>query len=167
MTAWLALPVVALLVALQTSLVPHLDVGVARPQLVLVWVVCWAAVRGRGEAIPWAMFGGVLLDLLSQLPPGTHLLALTLVAFLADFAHRAAHTSVVVLAPIAVAAGALLYGVILTFIVGVVGRRVDPSGFFIRDVLPSALYDLVVMVPMLAILRAFDRRFPASILPDW
>jgi rod shape-determining protein MreD len=166
-TAWLALPILALLVALQTSLLPHLDVGMARPQLVLVWVVCWAAIRGRGEAIPWAMFGGLLLDLLSQLPPGTHILALTLVTFLVDFVHRAAHTSVLVLAPLAVAGAGILYGAILAIVLFVLGRRIDPTGFLVRDILPSTVYDLVVMVPILAMLRAFDRRFPASILPDW
>jgi rod shape-determining protein MreD len=113
------------------------------------------------------MFGGLLLDLLSQLPPGTHILALTLVTFLVDFVHRAAHTSVLVLAPLAVAGAGILYGAILAIVLFVLGRRVDPTGFLVRDILPSTVYDLVVMVPILALLRAFDRRFPASILPDW
>jgi rod shape-determining protein MreD len=157
----------ALLVALQTSLVPHLDVGLARPQLVLVAVVCWAVVRGRGEALPWAIFGGLLLDLLSRLPPGSHILALALVAYFVDLVHRNIPVSTAIFAPIAMAAAGVAYGTILVVAVAVLGHHADVRGALLNDILPSTVYDLVLMVPVLLSLRAFNRRFPASILPEW
>ena len=102
MSLWLAIPVLAVLAVMQTSMVPHIAVGAARPGLVMTWVVCWAVVRGRGEAMPWAIFGGLLLDVLSQLPFGAHLLALTAVTYVADLGHRVMQGSTALFAAAAV-----------------------------------------------------------------
>jgi rod shape-determining protein MreD len=167
MTAWLSIPVLAAMVALQVALVPSLDIEQARPQLVLIWVVCWAVVRGRGEALPWAIVGGLLLDLLSQLPPGSHLLALSLVAFLADLGHRVMRGNTWLFAAASVVLASLVYDYFLLAILAVTGHRLDLSGAMGTLVLPSAAYNLVLMVPLLAILKAVDQRFPVPIGPEW
>src|SRR5205807_2856903 len=107
MSLWVVFPWITVLAAMQTSLVPGMQVGPARPQLILVWVVSWAAVRGRGEALPWAVFGGLALDLLSQMPPGSHLLALTVVVFLADLGHHFMRGSTAMFAAAAVLAASV------------------------------------------------------------
>jgi rod shape-determining protein MreD len=167
LSAWLAFPALALLAALQTSLVPRLAVGDARPQLVLVWVVCWAVVRGRGEAMSWAIVGGLLLDLLSQLPPGAHLLGLTVVAFIADLGHAVMQGSTALFAGAAVFAASLLYGIVLVLVLAATGHPLPLADTIVLKVFPGALYNLAVLVPMFLIQRAYDRRFPVSVLPSW
>ena len=167
MSAWLAFPVLALLAALQTSMVPHLTVGAARPELVMTWVVCWAVVRGRGEAMPWAIFGGLLLDLLSQMPPGAHLLALTAVTFVADLGHKVMQGSTALFAAAAVFAASLVYGTVLLLVLTATGHQVDLVDVVIETLLPGALYNLIALVPVFLIQRAYDRRFPVSVLPAW
>jgi rod shape-determining protein MreD len=167
LSAWLAFPALALLAALQTSLVPRLAVGDARPQLVLVWVVCWAVVRGRGEAMSWAIVGGLLLDLLSQLPPGAHLLGLTVVAFIADLGHAVMQGSTALFAGAAVFAASLLYGIVLVLVLAATGHPLPLADTIVLNVFPGALYNLAVLVPMFLIQRAYDRRFPVSVLPSW
>jgi rod shape-determining protein MreD len=164
-SGWIAYPILALLVALQTSLVPQLAVGDAHPELVLTWVICWAVVRGRGEAVPWAIFSGLLLDLLSQQPMGAHLLALTLVAFLADLGHRVMHGSTVLFAASATLMASLVYGGIL-LLLAPGARQLDLPAAFLRLVVPSAAYNLALSFPVLLILRGLDRRFPVPVAPE-
>jgi rod shape-determining protein MreD len=167
LSSWLAFPIVVLLATLQTSMVPRLAVSGARPQLVLVWVVCWAVVRGRGEAMSWAIFGGLLLDLLSQMPPGAHLLALTVVAFVADLGHTVMQGSTALFAAAAVFAASLLYGIVLVSVLAAAGHSMPLADTIVLSIFPGALYNLVVLVPIFLIQRAFDRRFPVSVLPRW
>jgi rod shape-determining protein MreD len=164
---WVAFPVVALLAILQTSLVPRLTLGAARPQLVMTWIVCWAVVRGRGEAMPWAIFGGLLLDLLSQMPPGAHLLAMTAVTFLADLGHKVMQGSTVLFAMAAVFAASLAYGIVLVGALAVSGHSVQVADTVILNVLPGAVFNLAVLIPIFLVQRALDRRFPVSVLPEW
>jgi len=167
LSSWLAFPIVAVLAALQTSMVPRLAVGGARTQLVLVWVVCWAVVRGRGEAMSWAIFGGLLLDLLSQMPPGVHLLALTVVAFVADLGHTVMQGSPALFSGAAVFAASLLYGIVLVLVLAATGHPLPLADTIVLSVFPGAVYNLVVLVPVFLIQRAYDRRFPVSVLPAW
>lgn len=167
MSPWVAFPVVALLAILQTSLVPRLTFGAARPQLVMTWIVCWAVVRGRGEAMPWAIFGGLLLDLLSQMPPGAHLLAMTAVTFLADLGHKVMQGSTVLFAMAAVFAASLAYGIVLVGVLAVSGHSVQVADTVILNVLPGAVFNLAVLIPIFLVQRALDRRFPVSVLPEW
>jgi rod shape-determining protein MreD len=152
---------------LQTSMVPRLAIGDARPQLVLVWVVCWAVVRGRGEAMSWAIFGGLLLDLLSQMPPGAHLLALTVVAFVADLGHTVMQGSTALFAAAAVFAASLAYGVVLVVVLAATGHALPLADTIVLNVFPGALYNLAALVPIFLLQRAYDRRFPVSVLPAW
>ena len=166
MTAWLAYPVLALLVTLQTSLMPQLEVGSAIPELVLTWIVCWAVVRGRGESLPWAVFGGLLLDLLSASPMGVHLLVLTVVAFVADFGHKVMQGSTALFAIAATFLGSLAYGAALVLLTPASGHGDFPT-VFLGGVLPAAVYNTVLAIPIFFILRALDRRFPVPVKPEW
>ncbi|HEY8739499.1 MAG TPA: rod shape-determining protein MreD [Candidatus Dormibacteraeota bacterium] len=167
MSAWFWFPALVVLALMQTSLVPGLQVGPAAPQLVLVWVLCWAVIRGRGEALPWAVAGGIILDLVSQMPPGSHLLALAAVTFLADLGHRVMQGSTALFALAAVFAGSLLYGLILLGVLAIAGRHPDIATATVLGVMPGALYNLAVLVPVFLLQRGLDRRFPVSVLPAW
>jgi rod shape-determining protein MreD len=166
-STWIAFPLIAILAVMQTSLVPSIEVGPARPQLLLVWVVCWAVVRGRGEAMPWAVFGGLVLDLVSQLPPGSHLLALVVATFLADLGHRVMQGSTALFAGAAVLAASILYGVILVLVLMLTNHPTNLVDTVVGEILPGAAYNLVVLVPVFLLQRRIDSRFPVSVLPEF
>jgi rod shape-determining protein MreD len=166
-SAWLWLPILILLAVGQTSLVTGLQVNGAQPQLVVTWVVCWAVIRGRGEALPWAVAGGLLLDLLSQMPPGSHLLALVAVTFLADLGNQVMRGSTALFATAAVFAASLLYGLLLLGILVITRRHPDVPGAIVTAILPGALYNLAILVPVLMIQRRLDKLLPVSVLPAW
>jgi rod shape-determining protein MreD len=55
---------------LQASLVPFMAVGGARPNVPLLLAGAWSVSAGAGEAVWWAFFGGLGVDLLSGGPLG-------------------------------------------------------------------------------------------------
>jgi rod shape-determining protein MreD len=65
-----------LLVVLQTSLLPYLQVGGVAPQLALLAAISWGLQRGAAEGMVWAFFAGMMLDLFSFAPQGTTALSL-------------------------------------------------------------------------------------------
>ena len=164
MTSWISFPALILLTVLQTSLAPSLEVGGARPQLLLCCVVCWAVVRGRGEAVSWAIVGGLLLDLVSRGPLGAHLLALLLVAFLADLGHSYLHGNTLLFAAVAIVLGTLIYGSVLQFVAGGAAGLATAE---VTWIMPTALYNLVAVIPVFVLLRGLDRRLPVPVIPEW
>jgi len=167
MSRWIAYPLVALLVAMQTSLAPGIEVGKARPHLLLCWLIGWAVVRGRGQAVPWAVFGGLLLDLLSPAPPGSHLLALTAAVYLADLGHRVLHASTPLYAGMAILGSSVVYGTVLVLAESAAGGQAGLRTALPDQILPGAVYNLVVMIPLFFFLRGVDRRFPVPVAPQW
>src|SRR5512140_1465644 len=84
MSPYLLLPLFAIVAILQTTLVPLLPFGEARPDLFLVIVVAWGIVRGGGEATLWGLSGGLVLDLFSGVPFGMQTLGLGALGLLGD-----------------------------------------------------------------------------------
>jgi cell shape-determining protein MreD len=101
------------------------------------------------------------------MPPGAHLLALTVVAFVADLGHTVMQGSTALFAAAAVFAASLLYGIVLVSVLAAAGHSLPLADTIVLSIFPGALYNLVVLVPIFLIQRAFDRRFPVSVLPRW
>jgi rod shape-determining protein MreD len=54
------------------------------PNLVLMVVVSWALLTELDEALPWAVMGGIMRDLLSVAPTGSSALALVIIVVVID-----------------------------------------------------------------------------------
>jgi cell shape-determining protein MreD len=106
-----------------------------------------------------------LLDLASSLPFGAHLLALAVVAFLADLGHAFLRGSTFLFAAVATLLGTLVYGALLQLIIG--GGWQQLAYVEVVRVAPTALYNLVALVPIFYLLRGLDRRLPLPVIPEW
>jgi rod shape-determining protein MreD len=73
---YLAIPLMAVLAVLQSTVLPRIPVFGIVPQLWLVATIAWAVLHGIREGIIWALVGGFFIDLLSASPLGTTALAL-------------------------------------------------------------------------------------------
>ncbi len=69
----LVVPIVAAL--LQGSVVPFIAVGDAHPNFVVLVAASWSVAAGAREAVWWAFWGGIAMDLLSGGPVGGFALA--------------------------------------------------------------------------------------------
>jgi rod shape-determining protein MreD len=78
---YVAVPLIALLVVLQTTLMPLLKVAGIMPQLAIVAAISWALQRGPMEGMVWAFLAGMLLDAFSFSPLGITALSLMVAIF--------------------------------------------------------------------------------------
>ena len=79
---FVGIPLLVLLLVLQTSALPYLQVGGITPQLALLAAISWGLQRGAAEGMVWAFFAGMMLDAFSFAPQGTTAISL-MVAILA------------------------------------------------------------------------------------
>ncbi|MDT8304577.1 MAG: rod shape-determining protein MreD, partial [Anaerolineae bacterium] len=79
---YVAVPLFALLIVLQTSFLPNLRAGGVVPQLALLAAISWGLRRGPAEGMVWAFLAGMMWDAFSASPLGTTALSL-MVAILA------------------------------------------------------------------------------------
>jgi rod shape-determining protein MreD len=73
---YFAIPFLAVIAVIEATVLPHLAIGKAQPDLMLLVVGAWSLRRGVAEGAIWAFAGGLVLDLLSAGPSTGHVLAL-------------------------------------------------------------------------------------------
>lgn len=75
LSLYLALPVMIILLVIQTAILPRLPIWGVVPQLMLVAAVAWGLLEGLEEGALWGFVAGLLTDMFSIAPLGTSALA--------------------------------------------------------------------------------------------
>jgi len=139
-------------VVVAASLASHVRVLGVAPDLVLIFVACWAMVRGQREAMVVVPIAGFLRDLTTSDPVGTSVLALSPIVVLAVLRDLRPVESDFLPTLVVVAAASLVYAVISMTVLTAVGDDVPWATGLLRVAFPSmlvnALFTVVVYVPM-------------------
>jgi rod shape-determining protein MreD len=156
----LAAAVGAILAAiLESSVLTHLTVGGATPDLVFAVGVAVAMVLGFDAGMTWAVAGGVMLDILMpERVLGSTALTLVLVIGIALLIARATWPPRVSVIAASVFGLSLVYQLLLLFLLGVTSG-VSWAAISITGLLLTALLNLVIAVPAVLVARALDLRF--------
>ena len=139
---------------LQATVLPHLRVFGGQPDLIVLVVLAWAIVDHDREGMAWAFVGGLFLDLFSSLPLGFSSVVLVPVAFVVGLTEAQVYRTNLALPLLLVAGGALIYHAghifMLRFVAGIpiVWSR---SVWYVT--VPSVLFDVILILPLLPILR--------------
>lgn len=72
---YVAIPVMALLAIIQSSVLPRFPVAGLTPQLLFIVALVWGNQRGLEEGLIWAFIAGIFVDLFSLAPLGISALA--------------------------------------------------------------------------------------------
>jgi rod shape-determining protein MreD len=155
---WLSFPILALAAAAQATLLPQIRLFNGQPDLVFLIVLAWSIHATPAQAIVWAFVGGIMQDLLSAAPVGTSTLGLLIViALLEALRSQLARVGVFTYIGLVLVGGFLIKIVLLVVLIGA-GFVVQPIGVFNSNILPSAAYNLVVMLPVYVVMRFIQRR---------
>jgi rod shape-determining protein MreD len=73
---YLAIPLMVVLVILQSAVLPNFTIFGVVPQLMFVATISWSLLRGLREGLAWAFVAGLLTDLFSAGPIGVTSLAM-------------------------------------------------------------------------------------------
>lgn len=145
------------LVVLQVAIVTRLEVASGHPDLVLVFVVAVALLRGPMLGSVAGFWAGLVLDAATLQPPGVSSLVLTLAGYWAGrFGLATTRTSphppliAVALATVWVATGSAVLNFLL-------GQSVPASDLFGRVLLPTLALNVLIAYP---VYRLATRAFP-------
>lgn len=128
-----------------------------RPDPVVVLLLLWSARRGIGEGIVWAFGIGLVLDTLALARLGTSGLALLPAVLLGAPARRRFFQSGLVVPLILVVVATILHGLVLLLLRGTLEGGVMPVGAALRVIVPQALLNGIVTLPLYPILAQLDR----------
>jgi rod shape-determining protein MreD len=155
---YIAIPLLALAAALESSVLPYLRLYSGQPSLVLVLVLCWGLHARLEEALFWAFIGGIFHDLLSIMPIGTSAIAPIVILFGVEVIRKQVYRVSIVTLMGMVLAGTVLHEVVVFVVLAMIGAPRDLGEVLPYVLLPEIFYNLIVMLPLYVILRFIQRR---------
>jgi rod shape-determining protein MreD len=152
MATFLALPILGLLVIVQSALISRMQLLNGTADLVLLALVAWAVQERVRTSWHWAVVGGLMITLVSALPPGAALAGYLLATAIA-LAFRRWVWQVSLLAMIA----GTFFGTLVTQLLAIGALRFNGTPIpWIEALntvtLPSALLNLLLAIPVYALL---------------
>ncbi len=143
----IGIPLLLILAILQSSVFGYLTLLDGRPDLVLLAVLSWSLAGRHNEAMVLGLIGGLILDLFSGLPFGTHAIILVFVIYLAtSFESRFWEAHLLLPLSISLIASLLFHGLGIGTIL-LMGRSLDFTYVLTRVILPSTFLNLVLVLP--------------------
>lgn len=146
----------ALVVMAQATLLPMAGVIGIKPDLVLVLLLLWGAVRAPREGLLWAFAAGLLLDLLTLAPPGVNALALLPVVVVGWFSRTRAFQSGLFFPLLMALAASVAHDLVLVALGPLLGGGASPLAVLRLGVL-GALLNMLVMPPLYVLIQLLDR----------
>lgn len=126
------------------------------PDLVMVLVLVWSAMRGIPEGLFWAFGLGLLIDALALDPFGANALALIFVAVLGGLARRRIFHSNLVVPIVFAGIATFIHAFVLLILRGSDGGGLNLSSIM-RIVLLQALLNAIIVPPLYLIAGLMDR----------
>ncbi len=154
MGRYLSIPILIIAAVLQSSVIPAIRIASGGPDLIFMLVLSWMMLADTEEGIFWAMVGGITQDLVSGLPTGTSALALVIVAFLVNLVFGPIARNNLIIPPVVIAAGTVLYHLLLIGLLAVLGRPVPISYTLTYVTFPTLLFNVVLSLPVYRLMGA-------------
>lgn len=156
MGGYLSIPVLALAVVIQATVLPELRIAGGAPDLLLLLVLGYSLLQGFERGVVWAIVGGLLHDLVSAVPEGVTSLALVAtIGAVALIIGRNTPRNLVI-PPLLAAGATALYHVVVLVTLLLVGRPLPIPALLMYVTVPTAVYNLVLMVPVYHLLAGFS-----------
>lgn len=143
---YIGLPLLILVAILDATFIRVLQIWGGAPNLMLMVIVAWALLTDLDEALPWAVMGGVLRDLLSVAPTGSSAFAFIIIVVAIDIVFPPISWRNVIIAPAVIFAATFVYdAVLLVFLILAGFSRPILYGFLYIS-LPSAVENVLLIL---------------------
>lgn len=153
----LSIPILLVAAIFQATFVPQIRLLGGGPDLVFLIVLSWSINTRLEDGLIWAFVGGALVDLLSAAPTGSSLLGLLFVIFLvAGLGQQVYRIGFLLLGGLAIIGTIFTQGSLL-FAVALAGFRVEWNTAISYIILPTLIYNLILIWPIYWIVRRIQR----------
>lgn len=154
----IAIPLLGILAAFQSSIMPALRLQSGQADLILLVVLAWAVHARYEESLWWALVGGIMHDLLSIVPLGASAFGLLIMVFIIDTIRRALYQVNWLLWLVLVVLGTLLSEFIIIVVLAVSGYPSNVGVLLRSFVLPTLALHIVLALPVYALVRFLQAR---------
>lgn len=159
MTPYGSLLVLALLVLLQSTVMPSAALGATRPLLPLLAVVSWGLLRGPVAGAWWALAAGLMLDVVSPSPSLFYTLPMLATLGVTAVGRGRLFPSNLLMPWLVTALAATSFWLAQRALLPLVGASVAwRPGVLAREILPEIALDLLWLPVVYVPLRALARR---------
>jgi rod shape-determining protein MreD len=167
MGSFLSVPILALIAALQVTVVPQFGILGGRPDLVFLFVIAWALNSSLDAGVIWAFAGGIIKDLLSATPVGTSVVGLIFLVFAIHFIRQQIYRVSIISLVWITLLGSLFYQLtvlLIMFLTGFQPAFLNRLGLapLVNDltyvILPTIVYNLVLVFPIYWLVRRIQKR---------
>ncbi|HAW60303.1 MAG TPA: rod shape-determining protein MreD [Actinobacteria bacterium] len=148
---------------LQTTLVPHLKIFGAQPDLILVVVAVYAFIHGSAGGSIGGFFGGLLQDMVLIRNMGFNALCKTIVGYLAGLVERTVFAESILLPMVAIFIASLIHETIYLSFSIFLGEAISLDLSLWRIVIPSAIYNAILALliyPLLCRISIYEEGVP-------
>jgi rod shape-determining protein MreD len=150
----------------QSALALGVRVVGVHPDLVMIAAVSWCLLRGRREALVFAAFGGLALDMQSAGPLGLLTLATVAATLAASIGEINVFRTVASLPYVTIVTATAVYYLIVIMGVRLMGRPLALGPLLATTVAPAMALNLVCMLPAYWLARRFSGGLAPS-SADW
>lgn len=157
MSYYVGIPLLLFVALFEASVLPLFTVYGLQPDLMLVLLVAWLMVRGANEAFFLAPIGGLLLGLVDYQAMGTALIGLAPLAFLQELRGSQLREGGIVMAVAFTVAMTVFYNFAYLAVDTLQGESGDWLAASSRVIIPTALVNVAVLVPLYFTILAFSR----------
>lgn len=124
---FVAIPLFLLMAAVQTTIFTYVQLLGETVQLTTLIALSWVLIRDLEEGIVWGFLAGVVLDLYSYAPTGTHMLSVMMAVALVALIQAGLPQNRFVLAPILCGLGCVVALLIQATLIEIAGFTADWS----------------------------------------
>ncbi|MBN1303222.1 MAG: hypothetical protein JXA13_02215 [Anaerolineales bacterium] len=151
----IAIPVLILIVILQSAIVSRITLLSGSADLLLIVLAAWALQEQVDSSWHWAIFGGALIGFMSRLPWIIPLTAYLLEVLMAQILRKRVWQAPLLAMFTIIVFGTLVYHLMALLVLNLSGTRIL-LGEAIRVVsLPSILLNMLLAIPIYALVRDF------------
>ena len=140
---YFGLPILTLAAVIDAGVMVQLRYLNGQPSLLLILVISWGLLNELRDALPWAVMGGAIADLLSVAPTGSTSLGLVLALILIYGVFGKISRRNLIIPPIAVGVGTVITQLVVMLILILSGWGVPVTDAILRWILPSMLFNFV------------------------
>jgi rod shape-determining protein MreD len=165
MSLQLGIPLFFLAGIVQTTIMSRLEIAGGQPDLIVLVVLAWAILDKGQEGMVWGFVGGLVLDLFSTTPFGISSVALVVVTFFVSLAESQVYRESLILPVFLGGLGAAGYHAIYMILLRVLdGVPLGWSEVVVYVTLPSILFDIILIVPVVRLLSGvYDQLHPRAL----
>lgn len=157
MRRFLAIPLLALAAALQSSIIPQIRISSGQPDLVVLIILAWAFHAELDEAIFWAFTGGIMQDLLSIAPLGASVVGLLPTIFVINIIANQLYSINIILIFGIIMVGTIIQHIGFLIVLGITGIGVDLIGNIRYVMIPTLFYNLILALPVYWMVRRIQK----------